>query len=552
MPYPRCSLVWNGSRPALLRDADELAVPRPVQLRLVSCCLDQDGDGATRCDADCDDVDAGVGPDAPEVCDGRDNDCDGTLDEGCARACSAAPWRELEELGTQDGAGVGLAARGSDPEACVVRSEPAGSGAHVTLERGGPPWETDPLEQDDGTSGDPSAARTGDRCAAVWRDERGGAPGLRFSARAAADGAAIRLDADLGLGDDPSGPVLARTGDPLALGFVAEVASRPFWTLLSPRGARLLARTPLAEIPAGAEGSAAVAVAPRLDGPGAVVAHLDPEPGGPAVRLERRDASGGLEDAPVLVAPPAAGRRDVAVTATGAGYLVAWAEPPNEGAPPEIHLRAYDAALAPLAPISQLTSAGGGADAPALAFTGGEVVVVFRDRRDGAARPFRARVDAEGTRLGPDTPLGRDRGIGPPRAAWSGDTVWTSWTHGEALAVRPGRLACAAAPEPALVRGLRFVDEETLTWQPVEGAVYDVVSGALDVLAVSGDYASAVDACEASQLDATDLIVPDRPLPRFYLVRAVVGGTAGSYDADGLVSTPDRDPGIAASPGACP
>jgi hypothetical protein len=50
---------------------------------------DDDGDGLSEAQGDCDDDSPYVAPEAPEVCDLRDNDCDGEADEGgvCAAAC---------------------------------------------------------------------------------------------------------------------------------------------------------------------------------------------------------------------------------------------------------------------------------------------------------------------------------------------------------------------------------------------------------------------------------------------------------------------------------
>ena len=42
--------------------------------------FDVDGDGYTSCGGDCDDGDGGINPSAAETCDGIDNNCDGNID----------------------------------------------------------------------------------------------------------------------------------------------------------------------------------------------------------------------------------------------------------------------------------------------------------------------------------------------------------------------------------------------------------------------------------------------------------------------------------------
>jgi hypothetical protein len=69
-----------GRRTAEAHDGSSMRAAL-LELEIPSACsddLDADGFG---CDLDCDDGDASVHPGADELCDGRDNDCDGSVDE---------------------------------------------------------------------------------------------------------------------------------------------------------------------------------------------------------------------------------------------------------------------------------------------------------------------------------------------------------------------------------------------------------------------------------------------------------------------------------------
>ena len=74
--------------------------------------VDSDGDGATT-DTDCDDDNATAFPDATEVCDGVDNNCDGTIDE--VTAADASTWH-TDNDGDGFGTGSGTIAACVQPE----------------------------------------------------------------------------------------------------------------------------------------------------------------------------------------------------------------------------------------------------------------------------------------------------------------------------------------------------------------------------------------------------------------------------------------------------
>lgn len=51
------------------------------------CPVDEDGDGWTEQQGDCNDKDPAINPGAEEMCDGLDNNCDGAVDDGCPEIC---------------------------------------------------------------------------------------------------------------------------------------------------------------------------------------------------------------------------------------------------------------------------------------------------------------------------------------------------------------------------------------------------------------------------------------------------------------------------------
>ncbi len=56
-------------------------IPETLKVKLSIVDDDDDGDGFTDYQGDCDDTDPAINPDAQEVCDGVDNNCDGQIDE---------------------------------------------------------------------------------------------------------------------------------------------------------------------------------------------------------------------------------------------------------------------------------------------------------------------------------------------------------------------------------------------------------------------------------------------------------------------------------------
>lgn len=548
----RTGLAWTGTRPAILRDEFDFAVPRPARLRLIACCGDADGDGVDRCDGDADDTAAGVFPGAPEACNGRDDDLDGTIDEGCERACSGTQLVGEEELGAQPGLDrFGLALRDADGRAFVVRSEERGSpeGERLVLERDAPPWAPRDLEGDPSTSRQPACAADGTGVVTAFADARTGAPALRVAVDDG-DGTAVTEDAPLDFAaSSDAAPGLAWGGRRHGLVWRRDGGgSEVTFSLLRPNGAPILAARGLGASP-GAGGAAAVTLDP--DGGVAIARLEDRGASGVAVVLERRDGEGGRRADPAELATPASGRLDPAIVALGDGFVVAWSEPSGGGPSRVTRFVRSDEAGQVLAGPLPLAEGDVPSDRPALAFTGAEVLALYR--ADGEMR--RARLGPDGTRLAPDARVGEEGALERAALAWDGAEARLAWTSSESgcCAVRTAVMTCDEASGEPAVSGLVWVDESTLAWDEVAGATYDVVSGALDALAGGAGVAGSLDACEGAAIPETTLVPGPASLPRYYLVRARLNGVAGSYEpepAPGAVG--GRDAGADASGADCP
>lgn len=331
-------------------------------------------------------------PPEVEVCDYRDTDCDGEVDEGMERSASA-PLRFTETAG----ASVEPVLAWNTSNFLLAWVEDLGSGGALWARRltpDGAPMGAERRVDLAGRAHRPALLWTPLAWAAAWTDERRGS-GAADVRLALLDTAAVRIGSEQ-----------------LLTGSAARVVGGPViaW-----------------------------------DGLGLAVVWSDERAGGGNSELWFRHASAdGTPDAAGerRITDAAGVSRDPAMVWTGSALLLAWVDGRDAGAEGEeqIRLVTLDTAGAPAGDERVLTTEARRVRHVALAGAGDAFVVTWTDARDGTDRVRALRLDAAGVPTGPEfalTPAGDATSSAVP--VWSGLEWGAAWiaaaTSGEAAVV---------------------------------------------------------------------------------------------------------------------
>jgi hypothetical protein len=350
----------------------------PVVSPAVDGCTDCDGDGFAW-PADCNDADPGAYPGAPEECDGRDNDCDGLLDDGpaCDTTCDS-PAR------------IGVEVRLTDETASSVS---------------------------------PALARNGAGYGIAWEDRRGGVIEQVWFARLSIRGVKLEPEAPMTFAANPSHqPDLVWTGT--EYGLVWSRQGNLFFTRINAAGTQLGL-----EVQVTTEGNAAWA--PHLVWTGSEygVAWQDARDGNEEIYFARLDAGGTRIGADVRVTSDPGSSTAPRLAWTGTEYGIAWED--DRDGNEEIYFARLDATGVKLGADTRVTDDSAISNAPDVVWNGGEYGLVWRDRRNGNGEIYFALLSAAGVKIGSDVRVtDAADNSSQPRLGWTGTEYGVAWRDG--------------------------------------------------------------------------------------------------------------------------
>jgi hypothetical protein len=396
---------------------------------------DQDLDGhGDSCD--CVVSDPTIHPDAVEICDGVDNDCDDAVDEDCVALCSTATawdpatrvtdddtypgFSDIVWTGTQFGATWHAVVGPNQYEIFFTRLSPTGQhlGSNVNL------------SEADGFSTLPAVAWTGTEFGVAWYDNRDGNYAVyfrRLDAEGNKLGPALRI---IDSASSSTHPDLVWNGDSYGLSFrdYREGNPKVHFVRLDPLGVKLGTEQRVSD-------SASIVYSPRLVWTGTEygVAWDDRRHGDAEIYFTRIDASGAKVGSDERLTTEGVSQRP-ALVSNGIGYGVAWQDDRHGNW--EVYFARLYADGTMIGTETRLTTGTANADWPELAWNGFEYGISWRDFRDGGNNLYHATLDPSGDPVGSDTQLtNTTQDAYGMRMTWSGDAFGMAWhdsRHGNA------------------------------------------------------------------------------------------------------------------------
>jgi hypothetical protein len=396
---------------------------------------DADGYGAA---CDCNDADPATHPGAAEVCDGRDNDCDGAIDDqpACNRTCdqdekragelrvTTGPANAVGPVLAWSGSAYGLAwidSRDGHTEIYFARLDASGAkiGADVRVTQ---------------VSSSKNGVRlvwSGSEYALAWTDNRDGNDEIYF-ARLDASGAKIGGDVRVTNQPAPSeSPVLAWSGSRYGLAWYDSQTAGTgiYMTMLDRTGSKLYPELRIDTAPSGSGPAPSSLV---WNGTDFGLAWDDNRSGNAEIYFTRVDAARTKVGPDVRVTNDPGSSYGAILVWTGGQYGVTWVSDPGDGTR-TVHFIGLTPAGVRIGAATPV--AVGFSDAPATAWTGEEFGVAWDFRASPAVRSdvFFGRLDASGAKQGvdiqvTDTPLGS----GTPSIVWTGAEYGVAWGETQA------------------------------------------------------------------------------------------------------------------------